>query len=213
LAIYKLTSSGTLCSDLRLRDQLRESAAAVPSNLTEGFGRFDPLDNARFVRIARASLLECQNHLDDAVDRGHIDEETRKITDALAEAAISEIGGWLDYLQSPEARQNADRIRQKRALRRRRRLERREEHDVRGEGTIPTVNPGTMNPGTMNPGTVNPGTVNPGTLNPGTVNPGTLNPGTVNPGTVNSGTVNSGTVNQEPRTSNLERNIEPRTPK
>jgi hypothetical protein len=35
--------------------------------------------------------------------------------------AMKEIGGLLDYLQSPEAKRNADRIRQQRMERRRRR--------------------------------------------------------------------------------------------
>jgi hypothetical protein len=82
------------------------------------------LDNARFVKMARASMLECHNHLGDAVDRKRINEETRREHLARWETAMKEIGGWLDYLQSPEARRNADRIRQQRMERRRRREQR-----------------------------------------------------------------------------------------
>ena len=69
LRVYELIESGPLSNDETLRKQLRESAASAASQISEGFGRFDPVDFARFVKMARASLVECQNHLQDAVDR------------------------------------------------------------------------------------------------------------------------------------------------
>jgi four helix bundle protein len=120
LGIYRLIGSPPLSRDERLSTQLREAAASSVSQISEGFGRFDPLDFARFVKMARASLIECKNHLVDAVDRRHISEETRKEHAERAEAALMEIGGLLDYLQSPEAKRNAERIRQTRFERRRR---------------------------------------------------------------------------------------------
>ena len=68
--------------------------------------------------MGRASIVECQNHLQDAVDRGHITEVVRKEHETFAKAALLEIGGLLDYLQSPEAKRNAERVRQKRFARR-----------------------------------------------------------------------------------------------
>jgi four helix bundle protein len=121
LEIYDLISRPPICLDQRLSDQLRESAASVPSNISEGFGRFDPADFARFVKIARASLLECKNHLIDAVDRGHVKVNDTARGLELLEATLNETGGLLDYLQSPEAKRNAERIRQARFERRRRR--------------------------------------------------------------------------------------------
>jgi four helix bundle protein len=47
----------------KLCEQLRASSDSVPANLAEGFGRYYPRENARFVRIAKASLTETQNHL------------------------------------------------------------------------------------------------------------------------------------------------------
>jgi four helix bundle protein len=124
LGIYDLIEREPLVGDFKLRDQLRESVASAQSHIAEGFGRFDPLDNARFVKMARASMLECHNHLGDAVDRKRINDETRREHLARWETAMKEIGGWLDYLQSPEAKRNADRIRQQRMERRRRRGQR-----------------------------------------------------------------------------------------
>jgi four helix bundle protein len=116
--IYRLTEVGTLSGDGRLCAQLREAAAAAASQIAEGFGRFDPADFARFVKMARASIIECQNHLVDAVDRTHISEDTRARHATAAQEALVEIGGLLDYLQSPEAKRNAERIRQARFERR-----------------------------------------------------------------------------------------------
>jgi len=143
LRIYELIESGPLSNDETLRKQLRESAASAVSQISEGFGRFDPVDFARFVKMARASLVECQNHLQDAVDRGHITNDVRHEYEKLAKDALLEIGGLLDYLQSPEAKKNAERVRQKR-------FERRLERNRR----TGTENPGTENPGTSR--TLNP---------------------------------------------------------
>ena len=121
LGIYELLR-GRLAGDYALRDQLRDAAASAPSNISEGFGRFDPGDFARLVKIAKASLIECQNHLQDAVDRGYISGDVRDEHTGRSNAALKEIGGLIDYLQSPEAKRNAERIRRARVERRRRRI-------------------------------------------------------------------------------------------
>jgi hypothetical protein len=78
------------------------------------FGRFSPPDFARFVVIARASLMESQNHLIDLVDRGYATEAERLALNQLAEIALEETTGLLEYLQSPEALRNARRARERR---------------------------------------------------------------------------------------------------
>jgi four helix bundle protein len=118
LAIYRLTNEGALGRDFRLRDQLREAAASAVSQVAEGFGRFNPADFARFLGMAKASLIEVQNHLQDAVDRGHISEETRAEHDVLAQATLRDLIALLEYLQSPKAIQNAQRARARRQERR-----------------------------------------------------------------------------------------------
>lgn len=121
LAVYHLAAEEPLSRDFDLRDQLRSAAASVESNISEGFGRFDPVDFARFVKIARGSLMECKARLIDAVDRGHISEDVRVEHTALAQETLKEMAGLLDYLQSPEAKRNAEQIRQRRVERWRRR--------------------------------------------------------------------------------------------
>ena len=96
------------------RRQLEKAVAGPPACIAEGFGWFNPADFARFVVMTRSSLMESQNHLLDAVDKGHITEESRRERDALAEAALQEVTCLMEYLQSPEALGNARRARERR---------------------------------------------------------------------------------------------------
>ena len=118
VGVYRLMESSPFARDVRLRDQLREAAASAVSQISEGFGRFDPMDFARFVKMARASLIECKNHLVDAFDRGYISADIQREHGMRADSALKEMAGLLDYLQSPEAKRNADRVRQGRIQRR-----------------------------------------------------------------------------------------------
>jgi four helix bundle protein len=113
-AIYRLCENGGLSRDLRRRSQLEEAVKGPTDHVAEGFGRFNPADFARFVVMARSSLMESQNQLLDAVDRGYITEEVRRDHDVLAEAALQETTGLLEYLQSPDALRNARRARERR---------------------------------------------------------------------------------------------------
>jgi four helix bundle protein len=142
-AVYALIDAGVFATDFKLEGQLREASRSAASQIAEGFGRFNPGDNTRFVNMARASLVECRNHLLDAVDRRLITEEARMTHDQLATEALREIGGLLDYLQSPEAAENAKRIKARRIARR----ELRTQNPNRNANKNPNKNP---EPGTGN---------------------------------------------------------------
>ena len=64
--------------------------------------------------MARASVMESQNHLIDAVDSGYMTEEMRSELNALAEVSLEEVTGLMEYLQSPEALKNARKARERR---------------------------------------------------------------------------------------------------
>jgi four helix bundle protein len=113
-AVYRLCTTGPLSTDWTRRRQLEEAVAGPPSHVAEGFGRFSPADFARFLVLARSSLMESQSHLRDAVDKGYIAEDVRAEHDRLAEAALQEVTGLMEYLQSPEALRNARRVRERR---------------------------------------------------------------------------------------------------
>jgi len=81
--------------------------------------------------------MESQNHLLDAVDKQYITEATRLELNALAEAALEEVTGLMEYLQSPEALRNARRARERRLVMRDRRRGVRESIDSTSDGANP----------------------------------------------------------------------------
>ena len=144
-AVYRLCEEAPIASDWKRRSQLEESVRGPGAHIAEGFGRFNPPDFARFVVMARASLMESQNHLFDLVDRRYISEEQRVPFNALAEAALEETTGLLEYLQSPEALRNARRARERRIATRHER--RTSNHELNPElNPEPEHEPSTENP-------------------------------------------------------------------
>jgi four helix bundle protein len=65
-AVYRLCEQGPLSTDWKRRRQLEEAAYGPPGHIAEGFGRFNPADFARFVVIARSSLMESPEALRNA---------------------------------------------------------------------------------------------------------------------------------------------------
>jgi four helix bundle protein len=122
-AVYVTCAHGPLAQDWARRRQIEAYVAGPPAHLAEGFGRFSAGEFARYAAIARASLIESQNHLRDAVDRGHLAEVARLELDVLAEAALREVTGLMSYLQSAEASEKSRRARERNLARRQRRDE------------------------------------------------------------------------------------------
>jgi four helix bundle protein len=100
-AVYRLCDKKPIADDLGRRKQIEESSSGPTAHIAEGFGRFNPADFARFCTIARSSLMESQNHLLDFVDKRYITEDVRLQLNQLAETALEEVTGLMEYLQSP----------------------------------------------------------------------------------------------------------------
>jgi hypothetical protein len=58
--------------------------------------------------------MESQNHLIDGVDGGYLTEAIRAERNAMAETALEEVTGLMEYLWSPEALKNARKARERR---------------------------------------------------------------------------------------------------
>jgi four helix bundle protein len=99
-AVFTLTESGPAVRDRAFRNQIRRSSSSPPANIAEGFGRFKPREFAHFVRIARASLVETRNHIQDGSTKGYFkpDETTRLLN--LQERASMVSTRLLRYLDS-----------------------------------------------------------------------------------------------------------------
>jgi four helix bundle protein len=101
--VYELVDRSRARDDRRFYDQIRNSAASAPSNLAEGFGLYRHPDFARYTRIAKASLLETQNHLRDGVDRRHWSAREATPLLELADRAVGACVRLLRFLETTTA--------------------------------------------------------------------------------------------------------------
>ena len=97
--VYALTETGPASKDCEYRNQIRASAASSTKNIAEGFGRFNPGDNAHFVEFAVASAMETKDSLKDGVDRGHFTPGRVLRAQQLAERSIQCSTGFIVYLK------------------------------------------------------------------------------------------------------------------
>ena len=86
--VFAFTAIGPASRDFKYRDQIRDSSAAAPRNITEGFGRYRPREFARFLEFARASLMETQSSLIDGRDNGYLSPTLYSRLANLARAAL-----------------------------------------------------------------------------------------------------------------------------
>jgi len=84
--------------DFSFRDQAERAAASACRNLAEGFYRYRHRDFARFVTIARASLGELLDSVDEAGIKGYADAPERAELEAQIQEAIRVATGLLRYL-------------------------------------------------------------------------------------------------------------------
>ncbi len=61
--IVAVCATPALQRDLDFRNQLREAAEAAPRLIAEGFGRWSHREFARYLRMARAELMELRSDL------------------------------------------------------------------------------------------------------------------------------------------------------
>jgi len=95
--VYELTEAGPSGKDFKFLDQIRASANSAPSNIAEGWGRFYPNDNAQFLRVARASLMETQNHLLHGKTRNYFSAEAFERAWILSRRALGATTRLMQY--------------------------------------------------------------------------------------------------------------------
>lgn len=88
--------------DREFVSQALRSANEACRNLAEGFGRFTHTEFGRFVVIARGSLFELLDSLDEAEAKGYVDSAERKDLEAHVMAAIRCTSALRSYLQRPK---------------------------------------------------------------------------------------------------------------
>jgi len=72
LDIAKLVKTFPKDEKYDLVSQMRRSARSIPSDISEGFGRFHFNDKLTFYERGRSSLLELRNHFEEALGNNYI---------------------------------------------------------------------------------------------------------------------------------------------
>jgi four helix bundle protein len=103
--VYRVSATGTMSKDFEFRNQFRGAALSSMSNIAEGFSRKGDREFARFLDIARGSLIEVQSLSYAALDAGHLDERQSRDVYSIAERAISMVAGLTAYLRKPRMAQ------------------------------------------------------------------------------------------------------------
>ncbi len=97
--VYAITKQKAFARDFALRDQIREAAISVMSNIAEGFERGGRREFIYFLSVAKSSAGEVQSQLYIALDQGYITPEQFDEGYALCDETMRLIGGFMAYLQ------------------------------------------------------------------------------------------------------------------
>jgi four helix bundle protein len=97
--VIAFTGKDPACRDFKFRDQIRDAIGSACRNTSEGWGRFRPGDNARFVEIARASIEEVRDGLIEAREKKYIDDALYERLSTLLRRALGTNTNYLKYLQ------------------------------------------------------------------------------------------------------------------
>jgi four helix bundle protein len=90
-------------TDFKLRAQLNDAVDSPSPNIGEGFSRYYPRDNARFVRVAKGSLTEVLMHMIKVRRQGFAPPEECDDVCILARRARGAVTGYVRYLESADA--------------------------------------------------------------------------------------------------------------
>jgi four helix bundle protein len=101
-----LVDSGPASRDFKFRDQIRDSAASAPRNISEGFPRFNPPEIAYFMSVAKSSLGETQNHLLHGKERKYFNEKDFKELWRLTCRALKAANRFHAYLRTQSQRKD-----------------------------------------------------------------------------------------------------------
>jgi len=97
--VIAFTAKETVARDFRYCNQVRDASSSACRNTSEGFGRFRPAENARFLEFAHASLSEVQDGLIEAKQKKYIDDQLYDRLWTLSRRALGANTNYMKYLQ------------------------------------------------------------------------------------------------------------------
>lgn len=86
--------------DFDILSNMKRAARSTTRNIAEGYGRFHFKENIQFVRIARGSLTELEDDLDDLVLQGIVSVNEQKEGQILIDKAHKSVNGYILYLKN-----------------------------------------------------------------------------------------------------------------
>jgi four helix bundle protein len=107
IEVWKATTQRAAGRDFRFASQIRDAADSAERNVSEGFGRFNPREFARFLDISRASAQETKALLLKGLLVGYWQGDEFGRLDELADRGIQAVAKFQRYLRSPQAGRNA----------------------------------------------------------------------------------------------------------
>ena len=109
--VCRLTLREPVRRDHEFVRQIRNSARGAPRNIAEGFSRFVPSENRRFLSYAKASLDETTNHLDDGRECNYFTDDEHAALVTLTNRTLAAVSRLMRYLESPEAQRAYEKVR------------------------------------------------------------------------------------------------------
>ena len=96
--VIAFTEKYSVARDFRFCNQIRDASSSACRNTSEGFGRFRPAENARFLEFAHASLSEVQDGLIEARQKKYIDDELHDRLWTVSRRALGANVNYMKYL-------------------------------------------------------------------------------------------------------------------
>jgi four helix bundle protein len=107
--IWKVTARPPANRDFKFTSQIRDSSDSAQRNVAEGFARYNPLEFARFLDIARASATETKSLLQKGRAVGLLPDDDFERLFSLNLRGLQALARFQRYLRSPEASRKAKR--------------------------------------------------------------------------------------------------------
>ena len=97
--VIAFTGKEPVSRDFKFCSQIRDATSSACRNTSEGWGRFRPAENARFLEFAHASLCEVQDGLIEAKQKKYIDDTLHDRLWTLSKRALAANTNYMKYLR------------------------------------------------------------------------------------------------------------------
>jgi four helix bundle protein len=82
-----------------LASQIRRSAASIPANIAEGYGRYYYQEGIRFCYLARGSMMELSCHIESACAQSYFSKELENELQYQMSILKKLVHGYINYLK------------------------------------------------------------------------------------------------------------------